>query len=161
MSHPLLRILLSLILAVYMTPMPSMMAQQVNSSVVVQQTASHADAATIYSGVEGSATAASTLTMTPNGGEYVYIYEVDITNVVGATAVSATTTSTITTTNISGSPLWVMVSGVTAGTTSQVVTAVFDTGLKSQTPGTAVTLVLPQLKINQGLHANVAWRSAP
>jgi hypothetical protein len=36
----------------------------------------------------------------------------------------------------------------------------WPSGLKAQTPGTAVTFVLPTFATNQTVRVNVAWRSA-
>ena len=139
----------------------SIRAQVAQPATAVQQTATRADAAAAWSTIAGVSSGTNTLTLTPNGGESIYIYGIDIQNCAGASAVTAANTTTITTTNISGSPIWNIGSGVTAGLCTQSFAVPVQTGLKSQTPGTAVTFVVPQVATNQGIRLNVAWRSAP
>jgi hypothetical protein len=132
-------------------------AQQVQPATAVQQTATHADTATQ---VTTSATSAATLTLTPNSGESVYLHTVDISNCAGTSAAAAAVT-TITTTNITGSPAWTMGSGATAGNCTQAFSIQYPFGVKSATPGTAVTFVLPTFATQQTIRLNVSWRSAP
>ena len=105
----------------------------------------------------------ATLTLTPNPGESVYVFNVHITNCAGSSAVTAASVTTVTSTNLGGgtTPVWTIASGVAAGLCQPEVIDVFPTGLKSNTPGTAVTLVLPTFATNQTLRVQVAWRSAP
>lgn len=144
------RVLFVLLLAT--TPL---YAQQSTS---IQQTPARLDAA---AQVQTSATSAATLTLTPNGGEVVYVYEIDVQNCAGASAVTAAAPTTITTTNLTGSPNWTLGSGVTAGACAQNFSVSWPTGLKAQAVGTAVTFVLPTFATNQTVRLNVAWRSAP
>lgn len=125
----------------------------------VQQTPARLDSA---SQIATSATSAATITLTPNGGnEAVYVYELDVQNCAGASAVTAAAQTSITTTNLTGSPSWQLGSGTTAGACAQVFSIAWPTGLKAQAPGTAVTFVLPTFATNQTVRLNVAWRSAP
>lgn len=124
----------------------------------VQQVAARLDSATQ---VGTSATSAATITLTPNGGEAVYVYEIDVNNCAGASAVTAAAPTTITTTNLTGSPNWTLGSGVTAGACAQAFSVSYPGGLKATAPGTAVTFVLPTFATNQTVRVNVAWRSAP
>jgi hypothetical protein len=125
----------------------------------VQHTAAHLDSA---AQVASSATSAATFTLTPNGGENVYVYEIDVQNCAGGSAVAAAAVTTITTTNLTGSPVWTMGSGTTAGLVrADIFVLSFPTGLKSSAPGTPVTFVLPTFATNQTIRLNVAWRSAP
>jgi len=123
----------------------------------VQHTAQRLDAATT---VSSSVTSAATITLTPSASQNVYIYEMDIQNCAGTTAVTAAAVTTITSTNLPGSPAWTMGSGTTAGTCVQSLVMQFPTGLKSIVPGTAVTVVLPTFATNQTIRVNVAWASA-
>lgn len=124
---------------------------------LVQQQPAHLDAA---AQVATSATGSATLTLTPNGGEIVYIYEIDIQNCAG-TAVTAAAQTSISTTNISGLPSFQLGSGTTTGACAQIWSIAYPTGLKAQAPGTAVTFVMPAFATNQTVRLNVAWRSAP
>lgn len=134
------------------------LAQLAQPATIVQQAATRADTATQVSTNVASAT---TTTLTPNSGESVYVSEVDISNCAGASAVTAAAVTTITTTNLVGSPAWTLGSGVTAGLCTQILSISYPLSLKSQTPGTAVTFVLPTFATNQTIRLNVAWRSAP
>ncbi len=139
-----------------------MSAQFVNAQgipgTLVQQTPTRLDSATQSA---SSATSAATLTLTPNGGEYVYIYAVDVANCAGASNVVAAAPTTITTTNISGSLSFTLGSGTTAGQCTQFEAIAYPTGLKSQTSGVATTFILPTFATNQTVRLNVIWRSAP
>ena len=133
-------------------------------AVPVQQAPARLDAA---AQVSTSATTGATITLTPNANESVYIYEIDINNCAGATAVTPAAVTTITTTGLAGSPAWTMGSGTTtavaggAGACAQTLVLVYPTGLKSNAAGTAVTFVLPTFAGNQTIRVNVAWRTAP
>jgi len=135
----------------------STLLAQIGGGTIVQQHAQHLDAAT---SVSTSATTATTITLTPNASESVYVYEVDIANCAGASAVTAAAPTTITTTNLAGSPAYTIASGVTAGLCTQSYSLEYPTGLKAATTGTAVTYVLPTFATNQTIRVNVAWRSA-
>lgn len=123
----------------------------------VQQVPAHLDAATT---VTTNVASGTTSTLTPNGGETVYIYQIDIENCAG-TAVTPAAQTNITTTNLTGSPIWQLSSGSTTGVCAQIMSIAYPTGLKATTPGTAVTFVLPAFATNQTVRLNVAWRSAP
>jgi hypothetical protein len=77
---------------------------------VIQQSATHLDAAQL---VATNATSATTTTITPPAGQYVYINNVEITNCAG-TVITAAAPTTITTTNLGGAA-WTLGSGSTAG----------------------------------------------
>lgn len=116
-----------------------------------QQSATTLDSATRVD----TAVTATTITITPPAGQFVYISEIDIQNCAGASAVTAAAVTTVTTTNITGSPAWTVGSGVAAGLcTNQVIT--YPKGLKSTTAGTATTFVLPTFATNQTIRVNVA-----
>ena len=110
-----------------------------------------------------TASSATTLTLTPAVGEYVYVYYIHISNCAGATAVTAAAVTTVTSTAIGNgtTPAWTMGSGVTAGLCHQVIDTVFPTGLKGNTAGTAVTFVTPTFETNQTIRLLIGWRSAP
>ena len=122
-----------------------------------QQSASHLDAALLTQ----NAHAAGTLTLTPQGSQSIYIYELDIINCAGASAVSAAAQTYVTTTNLPGTPQWQIGSGTTAGACIQNIVVTWPTGLKSTVPGTAVTVVIPAFATNQTIGVNVAYASAP
>lgn len=124
----------------------------------VQESKTHLDAATQFG---TSATSAATVTLTPNGGEYVYLSTITVTNCAGSAAVTAAAVTSLTTTNLSGSPAWTIGSGVAAGLCQPVLTEIFPNGFRAQTPGSAVTFVLPTFATNQTLRVNVSWFSAP
>lgn len=149
----LLTLLLALVLS---APAVYLYAQTAATS--VQHSPAHIDSA---ARVDTSATSAATITLTPNGGELVYIYEIDVQNCAGSAAVTAAAQTSITTTNLTGTPAWMMGSGTTAGACTQVFSGTYPTGLKAQAVGTAVTFVLPTFATNQTIRLNVAWRSAP
>ena len=110
-----------------------------------------------------TATSATTLTLTPAVGEYVYVYSVPVSNCAGASAVTAAAVTTITTTAIGGgtTPAWTLGSGVAAGLCTQVFTDTYPTGLKGNVVGTAVTFITPTYATNQTVRLVVVWRSAP
>lgn len=150
------RFTLALVAAVALLGLPGRAHAQGASP--VQQIPAHLDAA---AQIATSASTGATLTLTPNGGEIVYVYELDITNCAGASAVSAAATTAVTTTNLTGAPQFLIGSGTTAGACAQTFSVEYPTGLKAQAPGTAVTFVLPAFATNQTIRLNVAWRSAP
>lgn len=84
-----------------------------------------------------------TLTMTPPAGQYVYISELAITVIPNATGSNSTTVYS--STNLTGSPVWLIGEFSNAAALPAMaplqVNDVYPTGLKSTTPGTAVTLV--------------------
>ena len=118
------------------------------------QTASRADAATgLFGSAGGAATcntvnstvANGTVTITPPGGNYVYIAGVyiDITSdTTGTTGVA-----TMSTTNLTGGPFWSLATLLTGNQTSGVmanmrqISESYATPLKSTVPGTNVTFV--------------------
>lgn len=127
----------------------------------VQQVPAHVDAAAQVSTL---ATSNTTLTLTPNGGENVLIYEIDVSNCGDATGATAASQTNITTTNLAGSPIWIMGSGSASATLGpggcfQEFSISYPTGLRSNTTG-AVTFVLPTFATHQTIRLNVAWRSA-
>lgn len=109
-----------------------------------------------------SATSAATITIAPNlPTDSIYVYEVDVQNCAGASAVTAAAVTTVTTTNLAGAVAFTVGSGVAAGLCQPVQVFAPPTGLKAQAPGLPVTLVLPAFATNQTIRVNVAYRSAP
>lgn len=109
-----------------------------------------------------SATTAATITLQPNlATDSIYVYEVDIQNCAGSSAVTAAAVTSITTTNLTGGLAFTVGSGVAAGLCQPLQVFAPPTGLKAQAPGVAVTLVLPAFATNQTIRVNVAYRSAP
>mgnify|MGYP001572369261 CR=1 FL=1 len=136
------------------------LAQQNAAAVPVTLTGARGDPGV---NIATTATSATTLTLTPAVGEYVYVYSVHVSNCAGASAVTAAAVTTITTTAIGGgtTPAWTIGSGVSAGLCTQVFTDTYPTGLKGNGAGTAVTFVTPTYATNQTIRLVVVWRSAP
>lgn len=109
-----------------------------------------------------SATSAATISLAPAlPTDSIYLYEVDIQNCAGASAVTAAAPTTITTTNVTGGLAFTVGSGVAAGLCQPLQSFAPPTGLKAQAPGLPVTIVLPAFATNQTIRVNVAYRSAP
>ena len=130
----------------------------VSAQTPIQQSPTRLDAA---NRVDTNVTSNTTTTLTPNAGEIVYVYEIDISNCAGSSAVGAAATTNITTTGLTGSPIWTLGSGVAAGSCDQFISLNYPTGMKSTTPGANVTFVIPTFATNQTIRFNVAWRSGP
>lgn len=133
---------------------------------LVQHSAARIDGPTQFS---TSASTGATLTLTPNAGESVYIYTIDVdacSNGTGGTAGAVTTLTA--TTNIGGTPAWTIGTGNTTagaiggpGLCQIPLKVVYPTGLRAQTPGTAVVFTLPTFAANQTDRVTIGWRSAP
>lgn len=137
---------------------PAAFAQVAPNTAPVQQLGTRLDAAQL---VSTSATSATTITITPPSGYFVYITGLEITNCAGATAVTAAAVTTVTTTNLSGAA-WTLGSGVTAGLCQpQAPNGPFSNPLKSATAGTAVTIVLPTFATNQTIRVSAYYYFAP
>src|SRR5881409_346059 len=126
----------------------------VNGAIPVVNSVERADAATAAA---HSHTSAATITISPGPAgsltQSVYITGIDISNCQNA-AVTAAAPTYITTTGFNGSPQYQVGSGpATAGLCSPSVIN-FTAPLKSQTPGTNVTFVLPTFITNQTVSVN-------
>ena len=125
---------------------------------LTQQSPTKLDAAGL---VSTSATSAATITITPPASQNVYITNVEIANCAGAAAVVAAAVTTISTTNLNGAA-WTVGSGVAAGLCQpSPANTSFPLALKSATPGTAVTFVLPAFATNQTLRVSAYYYYAP
>src|ERR1051326_1077908 len=112
----------------------------------VQHSHSSAATTTISAGLAGTST------------QSIYVTGIDITNCEG-TAVTAAAPTFITTTGLNGSPQYMVGSGpATAGTCTPTSIINFTAPLKSATPGTNVTFVLPTFITNQTVSVNVYYR---
>lgn len=151
MTRPITVILLLLLAPV------AVLAQSVPGT-LTQQAPTLLDACT---SAATSATSGGTITITPPGGQSVYICSVMIDNCAGPAAVTPTNPASMTTTNITGSPKWFMGTGVTAGLCQPQGQTIFPRPLKSAVPGTPVTFVLPAFATNQVLSVNVFYYTAP
>ena len=121
----------------------------------VQQDPSRLDAGVV---AQHSHTTATTLTITPPAGQFVYVIGLDISNCATGTAVTAAAPTYITTTGLNGSPQYQIGSGVTAGLCQPVPVGFSPQApLKSATPGSAVTFVLPTFATNQVVSFNVYY----
>lgn len=115
---------------------------------------------TAATNVQHSHTSAATITVTASGSQSVYITGIDITNCAGTT-VTAATPLFITTTGLTGSPQYMVGTNGTAGMCNPASMLAFGHPLKSQTPGTNVTLVLPTFTTQQTVSVNVYYYLAP
>jgi hypothetical protein len=108
-----------------------------------------------------SHTSGATITLTTFPNQSVYVTGIDITNCQG-TAVTAAAPTFITTTGLNGSPQYMVGSGpAAAGTCTPTASVSFARPIKSQTPGTNVTFVLPAFVTNQTVSVNVYYYIAP
>lgn len=117
------------------------------------QTAYRPDAATFMQQVAGGRTTCSTsqdsvanltITITPPAGNYVYLTGFYVEGQSNATG--ATSTTVWSSTNLNGSPAWLTPTIATAAANPSALiqlAEVYPTGMRSTTPGTAVT-ILPQ-----------------
>ena len=123
----------------------------------IQQSGSRLDSAIL---VQTSATSAATITIPVPAGQYAYITAIDIANCAG-TAVTAAAVLTITTTNLNG-VAWTVGTGSTAGLCQPSPAAGnYANPIKSQAPGTNVTVVLPTFTTNQTIRATLYYYTAP
>ena len=123
----------------------------------VQQTPTRLDSAIL---VQTSATSAATITIPVPAGQYAYITAIDITNCAG-TAVTAAAVLSITTTNLNG-VTWTVGTGSTAGLCQPSPSAGnYSNPIKSQAPGTNVTIVLPTFTTNQTIRVTAYYYTAP
>lgn len=118
------------------------------------------DAAT---NVQHSHSSAATITLSAGavGGpsQSIYIVGIDISNCQGASAVAAANPTYITTTGVNGSPQYQIGSGaVAAGACAPTQTISFSAPIKSASPGTNVTFVMPSFITNQTVSVNVYYR---
>jgi hypothetical protein len=118
---------------------------------------------TAATNVQHSHTSAATMTLTANGSNYVYVTGFDISNCEGATTVTVANPTYVTTTGITGSPQYQVGSGpgTAPGVCSPVSSVNFAYPVKSSTPGTNVTFVLPTFATNQTVSINVYYYLSP
>jgi hypothetical protein len=99
-----------------------------------------------------------TLTLTPPGGMYVYICEIDLTISADATGTSAVQTNvSFTTTNLGG---WKYTTSSPADTANQLVLDkqfLFPSLIRSVVPGTAVTIVSPAVRLHALYNINASY----
>lgn len=145
-----------LVVAVVLVAAALLFAQSVPGS-LVQSSPTRLDAAT---NVQHSHTSAATITLTASGSQSIYITAIDITDCAGTT-VTAATPLFITTTGITGSPQYMAGTTGTAGMCDPATMIAFQEPLKSQTPGTNVTFVLPTFTTQQTISVNVYYYLAP
>jgi hypothetical protein len=119
------------------------------------------DAAT---NVAHSHTTGGTLTLSAGaaGGptQTIYITGIDVSNCQSTTGVTAAVPTYITTTGINGSPQYQLGSGpaTSPGLCQPTAFLSFTAPIKSQTPGTNVTFILPAFATNQVVSVNVYYR---
>ena len=136
-----------------------------HAQTATQQIGSRLDAALYASQIQ----TATTTTLTPGAGNYVYLTGIDVQACAGSTAVTAAAPTYITVTGFTGNPQWQVGSGgasitgrpgTGAGGCTTTVTA-FTGMLKSATPGTAVVFTTPTLATNQTTNVNLFYFYAP
>lgn len=128
-------------------------------AVTVVSPVERADSAT---NVAHSHTTGATITLSAGsaGGptQSIYVTGLDISNCQG-TAVTAAAPTYITTTGLNGSPQYQVGSGpATAGTCTPTSVIMFSAPLKSQTPGSNITFIMPAFITNQVVSVNVYYR---
>ncbi len=122
---------------------------QLNPGTFTTQSSNRPDAAQIFTPTATictatqSATTSLTVTITPPAGQYVYLSSFGVSVIPNATG--SNSAAVYTSTNLTGSPVWLIgefsnAAGLAATAPTQI-SDVYPTGVKSQSPGTAVTLV--------------------
>jgi hypothetical protein len=108
-----------------------------------------------------NAKVASTITITPPAGQYVYICSLEVSNCTGTVGTPAAVTN-VTTTGLGGQQ-YLMGSGNTAGQCNANYVLPFANvgGLKSAAPGANVTFVIPALAAQQTILVDVVYYFAP
>lgn len=144
-----------LLLAVFMGRTP---AQQ--GPTLIQQSATMLNAASKFCTTTAVINSQVTCTMTPSGGNSVYITSIDLMVCQNATS-TINTNLTFTTTNITGSPIFQESLAATANLCTPVHTIVFPTGLKSSTQGVAATIVSPAATAQTAFTISASWYEAP
>lgn len=119
---------------------PLVSAQIAQPATPVQQVTSHADACTPISAQSASGSQTTLTIPAPPGNQYIYLAELDFENVVSTALSGALAVVNVTTTNI-GSLKWAVSLPTTANTNYPRGPFIYPTGLRSVTPGTAVTVV--------------------
>ena len=136
----------------YASPSWSQVAQPATPT---QQTATHADACTPIN-AQAAASAQTTLTIpAPPGNQYIYIAEIDFDYTCG-TACGAATTSNSTTSNLGGIK-WAIAFPTTANTMYSRIFNYGPGGMRSVTPGTAVTIVGATTQTNMTQTINACY----
>lgn len=126
-----------------------------------QQTATRLDACTNM-GYTTATSAQATLTVTPPGGQYVYMCGFSFDVCVGATAGTAQNNVTFTSTNIVGLPTWQYSYAAAIDTcVSPPIRDFPPTPLKSAAPGTAVVITSPATDTNVTYTIRVPYYFAP
>jgi hypothetical protein len=136
-------------------------AQQGVPGTLVQQSATQLNAATKFCTTTATVNSQVTCTMTPSGGNSVYLTSLDLAACQSNTGGTAISNATFTSTNITGSPVWQISLVTTANTCSPVHTIVLPTPLKASTPGTAVTIVSPAANTQVAFTITASWYEAP
>lgn len=105
-----------------------------------------------------NATSNTTLTITPASGMFLYVTMITIQNCAGA-AVTGAAPLTITSTNLGGgiTPAWTVGTAGTAGMCNPLDGYWGGAPMRSNTPGSAVTFVLPTFTTNQVIRINVFY----
>jgi hypothetical protein len=122
---------------------------QLNAGTFTTQSSNRPDAAQMTTATSTNCTATQTtvgnitLTITPPAGQYVYLSSFNVSVLPNATGSNSATVYS--STNLTGSPVWLIgefsnAAGFAATTPLQI-NDTYPTGLKSTSPGTAVTLV--------------------
>lgn len=121
----------------------SVWAQSVPGT-LTQQSPTRLDAQTNCTTATGAAAAAVTATITPTGGNSVYLVFLEVTNYTSAAETGNAAPNLITITGITGSPVLSMVTAsATVGALADRYIASFAVPLKATAPGTNVVITTP------------------
>jgi hypothetical protein len=158
MMKRITEVLIVMALAVCIAGGLSLAAQQQTEFPQATQVAAALQPCSVLQGTHASAT---TLTISPPAGQFVYVCEIDYQNCEG-TAVTAAAPTHITSTGLGAgiTPDFLVGSGpATAGTCSQAVNIAYPVGgFKSNTAGANVTFITPTFITNQVVRLNVLYR---
>jgi hypothetical protein len=135
-------------------------AQQGVPGTLVQQSPTQLNASTKFCTTTAVVASQVTCTMTPSGGNSVYLTSLDLMVCQNGTA-TANTNLTFTSTNLTGSPVWQESLAATANLCAPQHTIILPTPLKASTPGTAVTIVSPASQTNTAFTITASWYEAP
>jgi hypothetical protein len=130
---------------------------QVAPPASIQASPQHLDSVDSITVANASAT---TYTLNPGSGQYVYLDWVNVSNCDSATVITPAAPTSITTSNMQGLTYQIGSGSATAGTCAQQFTETWPNGFKASAPGN-VTVVMPTFVANQTVTLKIGWSSAP
>ena len=134
-----------------------------DAQVLIQQSGSRLDACNVTTTATGAANTAVTATLTPPAGQYVYVCAIYISQAANAAVTGAAGPAPIfTTTNLPTNIVW-WGNNATQGTglLTVVTDSTYGFPMKSQTPGTAFTIVTSAGQSTNSVRINVEAYFAP